>query len=57
MVLCDCGAHDKFKKYTPFLHACMYICACMCVHAYIKSIVKVVYSEIASSIEIKNIIS
>lgn len=31
MVLCDCGAHDKFKKYTPFLHARMYIYVHVCV--------------------------
>lgn len=44
MVLCDSGAHGKLKIYT---HG----------HVYIVSIImKVVYSEITSNIEIKNII-
>lgn len=44
MVLCDSGTHDKLKIYT---HG----------HVYIISIImKVVYSEITSNIEIKNII-
>lgn len=44
MVLCDSGAYGKLKIYT---HG----------HVYIVSIImKVVYSEITSNIEIKNII-
>lgn len=44
MVLCDSGTHDKLKIYT---HGHVYI---------ISTIMKVVYSEITSNIEIKNII-